>query len=64
MTKEQFIDEIVDAIDNNDLSFANANMTTAEILANMLDCMEPRNRENFAKWGQPHQQSTPKDCWE
>lgn len=63
MTKEQFIDEIVQAIDNNDLSGSNE-MTTTDILTTMLDCLEPRNRENFSKWGQPHQRSTPEDCWD
>jgi len=29
----------------------------------LLDALEPRDRESFAKWGYPQDQSTEDDCW-
>lgn len=34
-----------------------------ESIMDMLDALEPKDRERFAQWGYPHQQSTPENCW-
>ncbi len=58
MTKENLAKQIIEIVNNyNDTEEA------LEGVMALLDTLEPRDKESFAKWGYPHEQSTEDECW-
>jgi hypothetical protein len=61
MTKENLAKQIIETVNNyND---AGEPTIALEGVIALLDTLEPRDKERFAKWGQPHEQSTEDECW-
>ena len=61
MTKENLAKQIIETVNNcND---AGEPTIALEGVIALLDTLEPRDRESFAKWGHPHEQSTEDECW-
>ena len=58
MTKKELAKQILETIE---LEGCGAK-SIPSIMA-LLDTLEPKDREQFAKWGFPEQQSTPEQCW-
>lgn len=61
MTKENLAKNIIETVNN--CNEAGEPAITLEGVIVLLDTLEPRDRERFAKWGQPHEQSTEDECW-
>ena len=61
MTKEELAKQIIETVDN--FYDAEDPTTALEGVIALLDTLEPRDRESFAKWGFPNQQSTEDKCW-
>jgi len=63
MTKTHLAKTIVEMVDN----FRDAGDTQSEIIEaveSLLDTLEPKDLEQFSKWGQnPDEKSTPAECW-
>lgn len=59
MTKKEFAKQILETVQNNGY----VKESIPSIMA-LLDTLEPKDREKFAKWGFPEQQSTPEKCWD
>ncbi len=61
MTKENLAKQIIETVNNcND---AGEPTIALENVITLLDILEPRDRESFAKWGFPHEQCTEDECW-
>lgn len=61
MTKENLAKQIIETVNNyND---AGEPTIALEGVIALLDTLEPRDRKDFARWGQPHEQSTEDECW-
>jgi len=58
MTKESLASAIIDSIENHETKDEQIEAVIA-----LLSILEPKDREQFAKWGYPAQQSTPEECW-
>ena len=61
MTKEKLAKIIIETV-NNYNEIGEPTIALENILV-LLDILEPRDRESFAKWGYPHEQSTEDECW-
>ena len=61
MTKENLAKQIIDTV-NNYNEEGEQTIALEGVMA-LLDTLQPRERESFAKWGQPHEQSTEDECW-
>jgi len=59
MTKHDFIDSIIETFENTD-----SKEEAHEYISNLLTTLEPKDPEQFAKWGYPGQESTPENCWD
>ena len=61
MTKKELAKQIIETITNNhDMQQDHENEPA--IMA-FLELLEPKDKEVFAKWGFPNQQSSVDDCW-
>ena len=61
MTKLELAKQLIETITNNyDMQQDHENETAVMAL---LDVLEPKDREQFSKWGFPNQQSSVEDCW-
>lgn len=61
MTKENLAKQIIETVNNyND---AGEPTIALEGVIALLDTLEPRDRESFAKWDYPQDQSTEDECW-
>lgn len=58
MNKKEFVKMIFETIDNIWEREEQINAITG-----LLDTLDPKNRDQFALWGQPKQKSTPEKCW-
>ena len=62
MTKKEFAKQVFqmvfDAIEDD-----KEHEEIQDDLEIFLDALEPRDREQFAKWGHPKDQADPKKCW-
>lgn len=61
MTKENFARQIIETVNNYNES--GEPTVASESIISFLDLLEPRDRESFAKWGYPQDQSTEDECW-
>ncbi|PCH69413.1 MAG: hypothetical protein COC06_07660 [Bacteroidales bacterium] len=62
MTKTEFAKTLISMVDN--FRFVGDSETEIQkSIMNMLGELKPKDRERFAQWGYPNQQSTPEDCW-
>lgn len=61
MTKENLAKQIIDTV-NNCNETGEPTIALEGVIA-LLDTLEPRDRERFAKWGYPQEQSTEDECW-
>lgn len=61
MTKENLAKQIVETVNNYNDS-GEPTLAMEGVIA-LLDTLEPRDRERFAKWGQQDEQSTEDECW-
>jgi hypothetical protein len=62
MTKTEFAKTLISMVDN--FRFVGDSETEIqEFIMNMLGELEPKDRDRFAQWGYPNQQSTPEECW-
>lgn len=62
MTKKDLAKQIVETVNN--CNGAGEPTLAVEYVIVLLDALEPRDRESFSKWGDPHEQSTEDECWE
>ncbi|MBC7847240.1 MAG: hypothetical protein H7Y10_12185 [Flavobacterium sp.] len=61
MTKLEFAKQLIETVTNNyDMQQDHENEPAVMAL---LEVLEPKDKEVFAKWGFPNQQSTVDDCW-
>lgn len=61
MTKENLAKQIIETVNNyNDVG--EPTIALEGVMA-LLDTLEPRDREKFAKLGYPKDQSTEDECW-
>lgn len=58
MTKTEFISQIIQTVEN-----AESNEEAREGVNSLVNLLEPKDRERFAKWGFKKDQSTPEKCW-
>jgi hypothetical protein len=61
MTKEGLAKQIIQTVKN--CVETNERELAIEYVTNWLDTLEPKDREGFARWGNPNEQSTIEDCW-
>jgi hypothetical protein len=62
MTKKQFSKQVFELV-RNGIDFDKSDDEITDDLEIFMDCLEPRDREQFAKWGYEKDQSTPEKCW-
>ena len=62
MTKSEFAKTLISMVDNFRF-VGDSEIEIHESFMNMLDEIEPKDRERFAQWGYPNQQSTVEECW-
>lgn len=59
MTKSEFIEQILQTAEN-----AEDRETARDGIDAMLATLVPRDRERFARWGYPKDQTTAGNCWD
>ena len=59
MTKSEFIEQILQTTEN-----AEDRETARDGIDAMLATLVPRDREQFARWGYPKDQTTAGNCWD
>lgn len=64
MTKFELCKEIVDVVDNMNYIGETDKDKQAEAVKTLISTLKPIDRKVFAKWGQPHQQTTIDECWD
>jgi hypothetical protein len=62
MTRTDLAKEILATVENLRARSLD-NTVIIEDIRSLLSQLEPKDRERFAKWGYPNQQSTPDECW-
>ena len=61
MTKQKLAQRIVETVKNSiELNLENDAILFVKL---WLDTLEPTNKELFAKWGSPEEQSSIESCW-
>ena len=62
MTKHELAKTIYEIVDNQHW-MRKSKKTIIESIEILLNDLEPIDKEKFAKYGYPHQISTPENCW-
>lgn len=61
MTKENLAKQIIETVKH--YYEAGEPTIALENVISLLDTLEPRDKESFAKWGYPKDRSTEDECW-
>jgi len=64
MTKHEFCKDIVELIDNMNYIGETDKSKQIEAVKALISPLKPKDLKRFAKWGQPHQQTTIDKCWD
>jgi hypothetical protein len=62
MTRKRLAEIILNTVNNSEMVGCTQGETILNI-ENILTVLKPIDLNQFAKWGQPHEQSTVEECW-
>jgi len=62
MTKKEFAKQVFQLVKNS-IEEEKSDDEITDDLEIFLDTLEPRDREQFSKWGYPNVQVEPSKCW-
>jgi hypothetical protein len=62
MTRQHFAAHIVDLVQQG-LECEKSAQDIRDDVDNLLTCLSPENKAQFAQWGHAHERSTPEECW-
>ena len=62
MTKKEFSKQVFQLVQNS-IEEGKSDDEIIDDLEIFLDTLEPRNREQFSKWGYPNVQTDASKCW-
>lgn len=62
MTKKEFAKQIFELVQNG-IDVLKSDDELIDDIEIFIDCLEPRDREQFAKWGYEKDKATLQNCW-
>jgi len=63
MYKKRLAEKIIEIVDNFRF-VGDSEKEVLEAVNSMLDSLEPKDRDNFCRWGMPEDRKSAEDCWD